>query len=477
MSDRTSRDELRIIEGLLQALATLVKNLAIYGADHTRTREVSQEYFQLAKSATTLSCVRRSRLIIANRRQRLYHENMPLSQNSAYNLYLERMQRDGYAGFLLSLNLPAKSFDKLLEELSPRKKKDESGPELHVEHFRWLNSAEMEELERFRGCHEVRDHIVLNIPELHVDRRYYERAINELAVFTQQCATADLGQLDGVENSARQLVERMLFRPEELLPLTTIPYSDEFTYYHSVNVCVLTLRAAATVIDDEETLFRICRAALLHDVGKARIPQEILYKNGRLNDKEREEIVRHPTLGAEILQEFPEMDPMAVSAAFGHHIKDNGQGYPKTIPGYKRGAVTSLIEVADIFEALTAMRPYKKPMPAAQAFEVLYSMPDSDSLRPFVDLLYHAVGRQPIGSRVRTADGEVGVVCGHQDNDPEKAIVRLVRPQASGEIDTEAVVVGVSDDLQEVITDDSSTPVTPLDPEVDLAVPVSALDW
>ena len=415
-------------------------------------------------------------MIIANRRQRLYHENMPLSQNAAYNLYLERMQRDGYAGFLLSLNISAKGFDKLLDELSPRKKAGE-GSNLHVEHFRWLNSAELEDLERFRGQHEVRDHIVLNIPELHVARRYYERATTELALFTQQCATPDLGQLDGVENSARQLVERMLFRPEELLPLTTIPYSDEFTYYHSVNVCVLTLRAAATVIDDEATLFRICKSALLHDVGKARIPQEILYKNGRLNDAERAEIVKHPTLGAEILQEFPEMDPMAVSAAFGHHIKDNGHGYPKVLPGYQRGPVTSLIEVADIFEALTALRPYKKPMPAAQAFEVLYSMPDSESLRPYVDLLYHAVGRQPIGSRVRTPDGEVGVVCGHQDNDPEKAIVRLVRPEASGEINTESVVVGVSEDLQEVISDGQSTPVTPLDPEVDLAIPVPSLEW
>ena len=206
------------------------------------------------------------------------------------------------------------------------------------------------------------------------------------------------------------------------------------------------------------------------DVSKASVPLDILYKAGRLDDSELDIIMAHPVDGARILQRFPQVDPLAVCVAFGHHIKDNGTGYPQVPSTFRIGSVTALLEVADIFEALTSLRPYKRPLTARQAFEVLYSMPNMATRRPYIDLLLNAVGLHPIGSRVRTANGDLGVVCGHQDDDPTRPLLRLVFLREDGTLDTETVVEGTAEHDAGLPGESAAdaVPIVAVDPEEDL---------
>lgn len=466
-----SPGELDKVCKLLQRFVGLVKENAIYNPDHPRLQVGWENYLECCATVRKLPCIENDRLIIALRSERLYLENLPLSEPVQRLKYLrERLERRGYAGFELSLVLDDEKLRTVLTYLARRIDQDEIEPP-PPSSFRWLSEQDIEDYESARRRRLMRENLLNKIPELRVNKQHYDRAIRELIRFSERGVEGGSEGLEQVKATANALLEQVRNNARQLLPLVTMPYDDQFTYYHSANVCLLALITARAALDDQAQLERIGQAALMHDVGKADIPKEILYKEGRLTAAEMKVIEEHPVTGAKMLQEFEDMDPLAVGVAFGHHIKDDGHGYPKVSSRFKISPVTALIEVVDIFEALTAQRPYKRALPAAQAFEVLYSMPHMKSMKPYIDLLYRTLGSQPIGTRVRTADGQLGVVCGHDEKNPEAAVVRLVEKSAKG-VKFDTRVLGVRPETGELNSgegDLETTYVTPLDPDEDMA--------
>ena len=195
----------------------------------------------------------------------------------------------------------------------------------------------------------------------------------------------------------------------DLLHLVERPDFDLFTIQHSLRVALLATYVASKLGAATNVLTEIAAAGLLHDVGKGRVPREILEKPGRLDAEEREAIARHPQLGAEILLESPEVGPSALGAAFGHHLRHDGGGYPGTRPWFKRSRITSLIQVCDVFEALTARRPYKEPYSPARAFEIMYD--DAGAFDPqLLAAFTRQMGLYPPGRFVRLSDGRLARV-------------------------------------------------------------------
>ena len=184
---------------------------------------------------------------------------------------------------------------------------------------------------------------------------------------------------------------------------------DAYTFGHSIRVAVLALTFARTMTDDMSLLNRIGVAALLHDVGKARVPFEVLHCRTRLDDEQRREMQKHPEYGAEILLDHTGCDPMAIGAAFGHHLDPQGNGYPKMLHHPRVSLVTQIVKLCDVFEALTAVRPYKAAMPPARAFRIMMDMGDAFDrrlLRRFIA----AVGVYPQGTRLLLSDGREATV-------------------------------------------------------------------
>jgi HD-GYP domain-containing protein (c-di-GMP phosphodiesterase class II) len=189
-------------------------------------------------------------------------------------------------------------------------------------------------------------------------------------------------------------------------------YFDDFTFHHSVNVCLITTAVIGMVSRDKELERRISLAALLHDVGKSKIPEEILHKPGKLTTAEFQCMQKHPVIGAEILLGIEKIDPLCVAVAFGHHLPHGTTPYPKTIKTYNYEWVTRLISVVDVYEALTAVRPYKKGLSSETAFQVMLSMPGLEKNIDLVKLLYDCVGPYPPGAVVELSTGERAVVIG-----------------------------------------------------------------
>jgi len=147
----------------------------------------------------------------------------------------------------------------------------------------------------------------------------------------------------------------------------------------------------------------------LHDVGKSKIPDEILFKPGRLDKEEFTIMQSHARVGAEILMEHKTATPLDVSAAWGHHLRHDGGGYPARPPWAVRDNVTKLLQVCDVFEALTAIRPYKAPMTPHQAFEIMLG--DEGAFDPAVLTTFiRTLGLYPPGNQVRLSDGSHAVV-------------------------------------------------------------------
>lgn len=199
--------------------------------------------------------------------------------------------------------------------------------------------------------------------------------------------------------------------PASLMTAVRYEQYEAFTFGHSVRVSIMALEFARAFVEDDDVLHRIGAAALTHDVGKVRTPFDLWQTKEPLSIEQQIEVQRHAEYGAEILMDQENCDPMAYAAAFGHHLGENGTGYPRLMHQPEISLVTEIVKLCDIFEALTAVRPHRPAMAPSKAFRVMMSMGDAldrGMLKHFIKVM----GVYPLGSRLRLASGELAVVQG-----------------------------------------------------------------
>lgn len=275
--------------------------------------------------------------------------------------------------------------------------------------------------------------------------------------------------------AAEDAVERAIAEfdePSHLLALATQDDVDRFTVGHSVRVALLALQVARGLGASREQLVHVGSAALLHDIGKSKVPQDILFKQGRLTADEWHWMAQHPRLGAQILlEQHDHVDPRAVGAAFCHHMGPHGEGYPEALLPVTPSGTSRLVRVCDVFEALTAVRPYKKALTPIEAFAVMFrNERDFDPvwLRRFV----RTIGFFPNGTRVRLRDGALAIVR-EQTACPERPVVQLLTgpdeaPLSPGQPDRRTigdVEAGAKVRVAGVTTPDRCLAVPDLDPD------------
>lgn len=199
---------------------------------------------------------------------------------------------------------------------------------------------------------------------------------------------------------------------------------ENLTYCHSVNVSLLSLIIAKQAGLDDATLAAVVEAALLHDIGKTRIPLEIVKKPGALDKRERKMIEEHTTYGAEILVQTDGLRPLTPTVALEHHRAVAGAGYPD-LQNAVPHIMSQLVSVADIYEAITGARSYQDPTPPERACLILARLAGDKLNTALVKAFVKAVTPFPIGSLVRTNRGEFGVVVETNDKDPLHPVISL----------------------------------------------------
>ncbi len=244
-------------------------------------------------------------------------------------------------------------------------------------------------------------------------------------------------------SKANRVVGVMLNRVGEnrsaVMGLATIKSYDEYTSFHSVNVLILSLALGSMLPLDRSSLMILGTGALLHDLGKITIPQGVLVKTGPLTTSEWKMMQDHPVRGADILLAQPGVHPLSVMIAFEHHARYDLNGYPSINGKDRIGLFSRIVEVADVYDAMTSSRPYQKARTPDQAMRVLVkdmgTVFDPLLVKVFIDMM----GLYPVGTLVRLATGEIGIVYEPGESDALWPSVKVIRDPDGGELEPHIV--------------------------------------
>lgn len=229
------------------------------------------------------------------------------------------------------------------------------------------------------------------------------------------------------------LVDAVLADHESALLLATMHSHDETTFFHMVNVSILSVATGAAIGLERQHLNVLGLGGLLHDMGKVAIPPQILNRVGRLSDDDWKHIRRHPLQGsALILRSWEKISPLAATIAYEHHIHMDGAGYPIVPLGPKPDLFSRIVAVADTFDALTSRRPYRRAEQRERALDVLLSGAGPHYDPRIVKVFVRMLGFYPPGSLVELSDGSTAMVIRNNHEALSKPLVKIVR-DAQGE--------------------------------------------
>ncbi len=247
-------------------------------------------------------------------------------------------------------------------------------------------------------------------------KRVYAQGV---AVTKEVITGARLGRATNVKRVKRAvqlIVDQVLNNETSVVGLTTIRDYDEYTFTHSVNVCIFSVALGKKLGLSRLQLYDLGMTALLHDVGKARVPIEILNKTTGLDEREWRVMQGHPWLGALTLfslRTHDEIPYRAILVAHEHHMKTDLSGYPKCVRPRTLGLFSRIVSVADGFDAATTRRSYQTvPIEPDQVLREMWENPKRGYEAVLVKALINLIGIYPVGTCVILDTFEVAIVSG-----------------------------------------------------------------
>ncbi len=257
-------------------------------------------------------------------------------------------------------------------------------------------------------------------------RELYTEARKSVRQQFEQVRQGRTVDAEATHQNVTGMVESIFRNKDALVSLSRIRRFDEYTFRHSINVAVLSLNLAVSLGIVERELMRLGIGAVLHDMGKVRLPEGLIQKPGRFDDREYEIVKTHALHGASIILESKDLPAQCSSVPLGHHERYDGSGYPRSLTGLRVGKFGLITAVADVYDAMTSDRPYQKGMPATLALRKIYGWAGTHFHPIYVRRFIQCIGIYPVGSVVRLDTGELGVVVRQNPGDLLRPWVRLV---------------------------------------------------
>lgn len=226
---------------------------------------------------------------------------------------------------------------------------------------------------------------------------------------------------------AEELLDNVLSNKNILLSLVDIKSMDNYTYAHCVNVAVISIIIGISLNLNKKNLTYLCIGALIHDIGKIFIPREILQKPGKLTPEEFKIMKNHPRLGYDFLNKFYSLSSHVRLIVLQHHERFDGLGYPDSIKGNKISYLARIVSIADVYDALTSDRPYKRSLCPSDALE--YIMSNAGTLFDYdiVNVFSRIIIPFPKGTIVCLSNGDIGIVEKTIPSYPLRPIVKIIK--------------------------------------------------
>lgn len=279
----------------------------------------------------------------------------------------------------------------------------------------------------------------------HVTKRTFFRAMNVVEDVMSRARAGKSVNFVQAKRVVHGLVDRVIDDEQTLMELSNIRSFDEYTHAHCVNVSVYSIAIGVRLGLDRVQLSELGFGGLFHDIGKIKLPLELINKPDEYDEWDWRQMRMHPVLGSKTImmmrRDYDRCLARAISMAFEHHIGLDGSGYPKTINKRKPDLFSRICSIADAFDAMTSGRVYsKRPMSPDEALRKLVmragTMYDTFLLKLFIN----AIGVFPIGTLVLLDTNELGVVYRNNSEDLMRPKVRVF-----ADVDGEKEVVQIMD--------------------------------
>lgn len=247
-----------------------------------------------------------------------------------------------------------------------------------------------------------------------VAKRTYAQGVAVTKDVVNSIRLGRTGSVKKVKRAVQLIVDQVLTNETSILGLTTLRDYDEYTFTHSVNVCIFAVALGRKIGLTKLQLYDLGATALLHDIGKAKVPIDLLNKTHGLSDDEWRTIQAHPWRGAMTLfglRTYEEIPYKSILVAHEHHMKTDLTGYPRSIRPRTLGIFARIVAVADGFDAATTRRAYQTtPIEPDQVLREMWTNPRRGYDPVIVKALINLIGIYPIGTCVILDTFEVGIV-------------------------------------------------------------------
>jgi len=268
--------------------------------------------------------------------------------------------------------------------------------------------------------------------ELPAAKQVYQAAKTIVQNAMQDVRLGRAINVDAVQAVITDMTESVFRNPDALPSLSRLKRFDEYTFYHSVNTALLAMSLGRSLGFDRSMIHLAGVGTLLHDIGKMKVPLEILNKPGRFEPHEMEIVKQHVLRGVEVLSNTTGLGETYIQPALEHHERVNGAGYPHQRARQDISQIGLITAVVDIYDAMTSDRCYHKGRPAHEVLQLLYRLSLEGHLDPtLVQRFIQVVGVYPVGSVVELNTGETSIVKRINHDAPLAPVVLCVKSEGN----------------------------------------------
>lgn len=246
--------------------------------------------------------------------------------------------------------------------------------------------------------------------EIEVARELREDVFGAIDGIMQNVLEGEKPDLGGAKAAVSRMTESILRSPDAFMWLRSLKSKDTYTYAHCIDSSALAIAFGRNVGLAKQQLEDLGTGALLFDVGKMRLPTELLCKVGPLTDKEFELVREHVAHSVDIMERAGGISKEAIEIAATHHERLDGSGYPRGLKGGEIPALGRMAAIVDVYDAITSETVYRRAIPAHEAVRRLYAWRGSLFQEELVEEFIQTLGTYPTGSVVELTTGEVGIV-------------------------------------------------------------------
>ena len=265
-----------------------------------------------------------------------------------------------------------------------------------------------------------------------VTREVYQAALRAVVDAYFDARGKQKVNLELIDSVVRLIMNGVTRYPEVYFGLGALKAYSEYTFYHSVNVAILSMLIGSRLGFNDEQMHKLGMAALLHDIGKVNIPSEILDKPGRLTEEEFKIVRDHPVDSARILAQHKNVDRVSLIVAAQHHAHYDLSGYPDFRGMGELHLMSHIVTIADVYDALTSDRSYSKAKLPDHAMRILVEERGRKFHPVLTKVFAQITGMFPVGSLVELDTGEMAIVSKANPVDIYRPQVKLITPTHTG---------------------------------------------